>query len=127
MIEILPVSDKEREKIFLRKMSVSDDAVVLEMTEKESTLGVVALKIKEEKLYILSLLAEGYSFDEKPDVEQNFILDSLVRAAASYGETNGATEIHISFCDFHDFMKNRGFDVQGGHAYAPMSLIVKYH
>lgn len=62
----------------------------------------------------------------KPDPMTTFVLDTLMRSAASFGETNGMNHIRTAFPDFFDFFKQRGFAVAEDHAEAPMSLIVHY-
>ena len=104
MIEILPMKDREREQ----------------------TLGTVALELEGGVLRILQLAAEGYDFSEAPKGETIFILDSLMRSAASYGENFGADSIETAFPDFFGFFRARGFDSDDTHAFTPMSTIVRY-
>ena len=63
---------------------------------------------------------------EKPDAETVFILDTLLRSAASFGEVNGADRIRTTFPDFYDFFRLRGFEAAESHMEAPMSAIVHY-
>lgn len=99
---------------------------MLEMKDGAVTLGLVALKIEADTLILLKLSVNGYNIKEKPNAEQLFILDSLVRSAASYGESLGAKLIETSFPDFYDLFKRMGFDVDEKHAYTKMDTIVKY-
>jgi hypothetical protein len=96
------------------------------MCEREQTLGTVALELEGGVLRILQLAAEGYDFSEAPKGETIFILDSLMRSAASYGENFGADSIETAFPDFFGFFRARGFDSDDTHAFTPMSTIVRY-
>lgn len=127
MIEILPIEDREREKSILGDMPTPGSRPrVLAMKDRGEELGFAALELLGEKLRILKLEAAGYDFGEKPQGEASFVLDALLRAAASYGETFGATEIETAFPDFYGFFKARGFKADDTHAFGPMGLIVRY-
>lgn len=102
------------------------DARVLSMRERGETLGTAALELGGEVLRILALTARSYDFSEAPEGETVFILDSLMRSAASYGETFGASRIETAFPDFFGFFQARGFDCDEAHAFTPMSTIVHY-
>ena len=127
MIEILPISNHEEELELLSQVNCGyDEARVLTMAERGKRLGWVALELDKTMLRILKLEAIGYDFSSRPQGEETFILDSLMRSAASYGETFGADSIETAFPDFFDFFRARGFDTDDKHAFAPMSTIVKY-
>lgn len=127
MIEILPVADRDEEKAYLAQVEAAGpESRVLAMRERGSVLGWVALELKGDCLCILRLWAEGYDGSRKPQGEEMFILDSLMRSAASYGETFGADKIETAFPDFFGFFHARGFDTDEIHAFTPMSTIVKY-
>ncbi len=127
MIEILPMEDREREKERLSGLDLGGGAPrVLCMKDRGEELGFAAVELRGETLRILKLEAAGYDPGEKPQGEQVFILDTLLRSAASYGETFGAQAIETAFPDFFGFFKARGFEMDGEHAFGPMSLIVKY-
>ncbi len=127
MIEILPMEDKEREKALLSEIEQAESSSrVLAMCEQKQLLGYAAVTVKDGKLLLLKLWAKGYDFSQKPQGEASFILDSLMRAAASYGETKGAQEILTAFPDFWGFFKSRGFDADEAHAFTPMDTIVHY-
>ena len=96
------------------------------MAEGDEEMGRIALVVEDGTVTFLSMRAGGYDFKAPPDPEQAFILDSLMRAGASYGETHGADKIDTAFEDFFGFFKNRGFSVENGTPKAAMSLIVKY-
>lgn len=127
MIEILPMEDREKEKALLEGLVTGSGAPrVLRMAERGEALGWVAVEVDGPLLRILKMEAAGYDPAQKPQGEQVFLLDTLLRSAASYGETLGAEEIATVFPDFFDFFKNRGFDCDNTHAFGPMGLIVKY-
>ena len=127
MIEILPMENRAQEKEILAQVSgAGADARVLAMCERGSVLGWVALELEAGALRILRLHAEGYDGSQAPQGEEVFILDSLMRSAASYGETFGADRIETAFPDFFGFFQARGFECDDTHAFTPISTIVKY-
>lgn len=103
-----------------------DNAKVLAMTDRGELMGWVAVELQDGVLRILKLTAGDYDFSNKPDIELTFILDTLMRSAASYGETFGADSIETAFPDFYGFFKARGFETDDTHAFTPMSTIVRY-
>lgn len=127
MIEILPMADRDREWALLSEVEAAGpEARVLAMTERGEMLGWTAVELDGTVLRILKLSAQGYDYARKPQGEEVFVLDSLMRSAASYGETFGADRIETGFPDFFGFFKARGFDSDEEHAFTPMSTIVKY-
>ena len=127
MIEILPMEDRERERELLGDVeTIGGVPRVLLMADRGKPLGHVVVETAGTVLRILRLEAAGYDFAQKPQGETVFILDSLMRAAASYGETLGAQSIETAFPDFFGFFHNRGFDTDEAHAFTPMGTIVKY-
>ncbi len=96
------------------------------MQDKEELLGFSAVELEHSTLIILKLNALEYDFVQKPNPEQSFILDSLIRSSASYGENFGAQAIQTSFPDFFDFMKARGFSADETHTYTAIGTLVKY-
>lgn len=128
MIQILPMENRKQEAALLAQVQrTGGEARVLSMEERGQVLGWVALELDESVLRILKLNAGDYDFSRKPQGEEVFILDSLVRSAASYGETFGANKIETGFPDFFGFFQARGFDSDETHSFTPMSTIVKYH
>ena len=127
MIEILPMVDREREKELLAAVEGAvPEARVLAMTDRGEVLGTVAVELRDGTLHILQMRAGEYDFSRKPQGEEAFILDTLLRSAASWGENFGAGEIVTAFPDFFDFFKARGFAADDTHAFTPMSTIVRY-
>ena len=127
MIEILPMADREREKELLAAVEgAGPEARVLAMTDRGEELGTVSVELRDGTLHILQMRAGEYDFSRKPQGEEAFILDTLLRSAASWGENFGAGEIVTAFPDFFDFFKARGFAADDTHAFTPMSTIVRY-
>ena len=127
MIEILPMADRDREKELLAAVEgAGPEARVLAMTDRGEELGTVAVELRDGTLHILQMRAGEYDFSRKPQGEEAFILDTLLRSAASWGENFGAGEIVTAFPDFFDFFKARGFAADDTHAFTPMSTIVRY-
>lgn len=120
---------KDREKeICSRTAGADEHSRVLAMTDGAEELGYVVVSLKEDVLYIHGFCVNGRTdfSGEKPGMEEVFILDTLMRSAASYGENNGANHIKTTFSDFHSFFKLRKFDVTETCAETPMSTIVHY-
>ena len=127
MIQILPMEDREKEQQLLQGLPVlGDKPRVLCMEDKGAVLGHAAVELLEGTLRILRVTAQGWEPTQKPQGEQAFILDTLMRSAASYGEALGADKIETAFPDFFGFFKARGFETDEAHAFTPMSTIVRY-
>ncbi len=128
MLQISPMADREEEARRLSALDISGDARLLLMTEGQKELGAVAVRLEEKTLYLLSFrTSEGADLlSAAPDAESAFLFDTLMRSAASFGETHGAERIETAFPDRFDFFRQRGFDIEGDRAVAPMSLIVHY-
>lgn len=121
------MADREREKELLAAVEgAGPEARVLAMTDRGEELGTAAVELRDGTLHILQMRAGEYDFSRKPQGEEAFILDTLLRSAASWGENFGAGEIVTAFPDFFDFFKARGFASDDSHAFTPMSTIVRY-
>lgn len=121
------MADREREKELLAAVEgAGPEARVLAMTDRGEELGTVAVELRDGTLHILQMRVGEYDFSRKPQGEEAFILDTLLRSAASWGENFGAGEIVTAFPDFFDFFKARGFASDDSHAFTPMSTIVRY-
>ena len=111
------MEEKDREKAILRATAgAGAEARVLVMTDRADALVV----------YGFSLGGRTDFAAEKPDAETVFVLDTLLRAAASFGEVHGARRIRTAFPDFSDFFRLRGFEALEQYAEAPMEAIVHY-
>lgn len=122
------MEDRAREAERLRALGVAEDARLLLMTECGEELGYAAVRLEGETLYLLKF-GTGSGADllaAAPDAEGAFLLDTLMRSAASFGEVHGAGRIETVFPDRFGFFAQRGFVVEQDHAEAPMSLIVHY-
>ena len=124
MIQVKAMEDREEEKKLLDAAGV--DGRVLLMQDGGKPVGTVIVDLKGTILHIVRFSVNGYDFTEKPGSEETFVLDTLMRSAASYGEDHGADSIVTDFPDFFDFFRLRGFDVDETHAFTPMSTIVRY-
>ncbi len=123
------MQEKDREKAICQAVAgAEDNSRVLLMTDGTEEMGYVVVSLKEGVLYIHEFSVNGKTdfSEEKPGMEEIFILDTLMRSAASFGETNGADHIKTTFPDFHSFFKLRKFDVTEDHAETPMRTIVHY-
>lgn len=123
------MQERDREEAICRETPGADaEARVLMMTDGETELGYTVVGVRENTLTIYGFCVNGRSdfSAEQPDFEAVFILDTLMRSAASYGETNGADKIETTFPDFFDFFKKRGFTVLESSVETPMSTIVHY-
>ena len=125
MIEILPLKDKEKEEELLQAIEKKEaNARVLLMIDGDSPIGFVAVDILKDTLRMLKFVV--YEQENISDMEKTFFLDTLMRSAASYGETNGADKLATINSEMNEFLKKRGFQTDNYHAFAPMSLIVHY-
>lgn len=121
------MQDRERERELLSGVEgAGAEARILAMTDRGGMLGYAAVELAEGALRILALSAGGYDFSRKPQGEEVFILDTLMRSAASYGDNFGADRIETAFPDFFGFFTARGFEADDTHAFTPMSTVVKY-
>ncbi len=96
------------------------------MTDGEAELGYVSVEIFGDTVTIHEMKSHGYDFTVPPDAEHSFILDSLMRAAASYGETHGMSKVETAFPDFFSFLEARHFETDEHRAFASMDSIIHY-
>lgn len=121
------MQDKEREnELLLTVDGAGENARILAMTERGELLGWTAVELSDSTLRILKLSAGEYDFSRPPQGEEIFVLDTLLRSAASFGETFGADFIETAFPDFYGFLALRGFTAGESRAFTPMSTIVTY-
>ena len=118
------MEDREEEKGLLADAGV--EGRVLLMKDGGQPVGYVIVDLEERTLHLRKLSVQGYDFAAPPQGESVFILDTLMRSAASYGEDHGADEIVTDFPDFYGFLKARGFETDEARAFTPMSTIVRY-
>lgn len=122
------MKDKERESQILKILLKNEEnnSRVLLMTEGENELGTVALKIYERTLIIIDISLENDCDFENLNIEEDFFVDTLMRSAASYGETKGANFIETQDNKYNKILAKKGFTVDENHAFTKMSTIVHY-
>ena len=118
------MENREEERKLLDAASV--EGRVLSMKDGGQEVGYVIVDLQEGPLLLRKLAAQGSACTQPPQGEELFILDTLMRSAASWGEDHGAEAIATCFPDFFGFFKARGFTVDEEHAFTPMSTIVRY-
>ena len=125
MIEILPLSNRERENEILNEIgAVSETSRVLMMADGGDEIGYAAVKITDTTLYFIKFHIENG--ESMVSFERDFYLDTLMRSGASYGENHGCDKMETVNGDYNEFLKKKGFETDQNHAFAPMSLIVHY-
>ncbi len=123
------MEEKDREEAIRRETAgAGAETRVLVMTDGADELGYVVAGVQAQTLCIHAFSVAGKTdfSTEKPDAQTVFILDTLLRAAASFGEVHGADCIRTSFPDFFSFFARRGFKPHDAYVEAPMSVIVHY-
>ena len=118
------MENREEERKLLDAAGV--EGRVLSMKDGGQEVGYVIVDLPAGTLLLRKLAAKGYDVTQAPQGETLFILDTLMRSAASWGEDHGAEAIATCFPDFFGFFKARGFTVDEEHAFTPMSTIVRY-
>lgn len=122
------MKDRALEAERLRALGAAENARLLVMTDGGEELGAAVARVEGGTLLIDRLMtSSGVDLGkDAPDPEASFILDTLMRSAASFGEANGADRIEVPFPDRFGFFAARGFETGEDGAKAPMSLIVHY-
>ncbi|MGI6255136.1 MAG: hypothetical protein ACOYJZ_05840 [Acutalibacter sp.] len=118
------MEDREEERKVLQEDGV--EGTVLLMKDGGQPVGHVVVALEDGELQIRKLVAKEYDFTETPQGETVFVLDTLMRSAASWGEDHGADRIATTFPDFFGFFQARGFQADETHAFTPMETIVHY-
>ncbi len=121
------MKDKAREEELLQNLlERGDKSRVLLMSERGVELGYVTLFIKGKTLVIAEMsLFKDCNFD-KLNMEDSVFCDCLMRAAASFAETNGANFIETLDSTYNTFLKTKGFETTETNAFIDMNKIVKY-
>ena len=109
MIQVKAMENREEERKLLDAAGV--EGRVLSMKDGGQEVGYVIVDLQEGTLLLRKLAAKWYDFTQPPRGEELFILATLMRAAASWGEDHGADAIATCFPDFFGFFKARGFTV----------------
>lgn len=124
MITILPMKDENRKEEILRNYPEKDGLCdVLVMGEKEELLGTAVLCVADKTMRLLDLSVSGQVLTSL-DPMGKMVADSLMRAAASYGENHGAEQISLEVPELDSFWASKGFAEKDGCRVAPMEHIV---
>ncbi len=103
------MAEKTEEAALLAKTEgAPDNGRVLVMTDGEETLGYVVVALEDDTLVFYGFSVSGQTdfTKAKPDPMTTFVLDTLMRSAASFGETNGMNHIRTAFPDFTNNPQN---------------------
>ena len=87
MLQIVPMAEKTEEAALLAKTEgAPDNGRVLVMTDGEETLGYVVVAIEDDTLVFYGFSVSGQTdfTKAKPDPMTTFVLDTLMRSAASF-------------------------------------------
>lgn len=124
MITILPMQDGDRKRELLSAYpTLSGRMDVIVMAEKEEEFGTAVLCVDGSVVRILSITVNGQE-PESYDMMGKMVADSLLRSAASYGETNGAERIEAYLPKLERFLETKGFVKTDTCMATPMSTIV---
>lgn len=124
MITILPMErEQEKAAILSRYPTLSGKGDVMVMAEKEDVLGTVVLSVDKTTLHIYDLTVSDQSLNTL-DSMGKVIADSLMRAAASYGEVNGAERVLSHVEGLAEFFAQKGFTEAEDGMTIPMNRIV---
>ena len=85
------MENREEERKLLDAAGV--EGRVLSMKDGGQEVGYAIVDLQEGTLLLRKLAAKGYDFTQPPRGEELFILDTLMRSAASWGEDHGAEAI----------------------------------
>ena len=103
MIQVKAMENREEERKLLDAAGV--EGRVLSMKDGGQEVGYAIVDLQEGTLLLRKLAAKGYDFTQPPQGETLFILDTLMRSAASWGEDHGAEAIATCFPDFFGFLR----------------------
>ncbi len=88
------------------------------MQDSGREIGYVAVDVKDDAVRILELEL----FDRTDD---RLSVDSLMRAAASYGEAAGARRIKSQIGGFEEIFRSAGFQREGDNFLCDLSKLIK--
>lgn len=83
------MENREEERKLLDAAGV--EGRVLSMKDGGQEVGYAIVDLQEGTLLLRKLAAKGYDFTQRPQGEELFILDTLMRSAASWGRTTAPT------------------------------------
>lgn len=118
-------AEEERALLEAAGLPAGENRVLL-MKDAGAPVGHIVVALEGEELRLRRMCVNDYNFTVPPQGEVLFILDTLMRAAASWGEDHGARRIATDFPDFFGFFKARGFETDPAGARTPMETIVRY-
>ncbi|MCI9576171.1 MAG: hypothetical protein HFJ84_05825 [Clostridiales bacterium] len=125
MIRILPLKDETKKRERLASVpTLGGHGEILSMQDGREEIGWAAVNLQASVLRIYRMHLSGQTLSAL-DSEGKSNVDSLMRAAASYGANFGAYRIEIYEPELLDFFCAKGFTKQDGCAAAPMTLIIK--
>ena len=125
MITILPMEDQQQKKAVLsRYPMLSGKGDVMVMAEKSDILGTVVLSVDGTVLRMYDMTVSGQSL-KTLDSMGKMIADSLMRAAASYGETNGAEQVISHVAELAWFFAQKGFLEEAVHGVEAVAKLQK--
>ena len=79
------MENREEENRLLAEADAAEESRVLLMEDRGEKVGYVVVRLEGSTLHLHKLQAFGYDGSERPQGETLFILDTLMRSAASYG------------------------------------------
>ncbi len=125
MITILPMEDSAgKARILSRFPATGGRTDVIVMREKDEVFGTAVLAVDGGVVQLWDVAVSGQDLASL-DGMGRLVADSLVRAAASYGETFGAVRIEAYLPALSAVLAQQGFVPAQGCMAAPMSAIVR--
>ena len=127
MLTILPMQEQDRKEELLREIPDAEkSAEILMMRDGEEELGYVAIDIKSSVVRMLKIVLGGNPLPEHLGAEDRFLVDSLMRATASYGANNGAYKIECREEAAWEALMISGFQKEGNVSVTELKNIVRY-
>lgn len=124
MITILPMADERRKGAILSRYPyLRGQGDVMVMAEKAEELGTVVLSVDGNVLRMYDLTVAGQKLEALDGMGQ-IVADSLMRAAASYGETKGARQVVSHVKGLEGFLMQKGFHEEDGDMVTKMSNLI---
>lgn len=124
MITILPMADGERKaQILAQYPQISGRGDVIAMAEQDEEFGTAVLSVEGDVVRIWDITVNGQALSAL-DMMGKLTADSLMRAAASYGENFGAAHIQAYVPALEAFLETKGFQKGEDCMETPMTTIV---
>ena len=110
MITVLPMKTAEEQQIFLQTHTVCDGYNCLYRAEERGKeVGWFSLFCAEERVTILELEVNGCTDENCLSEDDQYIIELLVRTAASYGANHMAMFLQYNDFKFREFLQRFGF------------------